>query len=74
MDPEAIALKNKGVGYLRGEVPGWLLDNIDLVVMSPGVPVKSIPIRYAERAGAEIIGEVELASIPERSPGGHHRD
>jgi UDP-N-acetylmuramoylalanine--D-glutamate ligase len=60
--PEAIALKNEGVGCLAGEVPGWLLDNIDLVVMSPGVPVKSIPVRYAERAGAEIIGEVELAS------------
>jgi UDP-N-acetylmuramoylalanine--D-glutamate ligase len=60
--PEAIALKNKGVGCLAGEVPGWLLDNIDLVVMSPGVSVKSIPVRYAERAGAEIIGEVELAS------------
>ena len=60
--PEAIALKNDGVGCLAGDVPGWLLDNIDLVVMSPGVPVKSIPVRYAERAGAEIIGEVELAS------------
>ena len=46
----------------RGEPPGWLLDQLDLVVVSPGVPAKSIPIRYAERAGAEVIGEVELAS------------
>lgn len=60
--PEAVALKDEGVGCLSGEVPSWLLDNIDFVVLSPGVPVKSIPIRYAERAGAEIIGEVELAS------------
>ncbi len=60
--PEAIALKDEGVGCLPGELPSWLLDNIDLVVVSPGVPVKSIPVRYAERAGAEIIGEVELAS------------
>ncbi|MFN2510147.1 MAG: UDP-N-acetylmuramoyl-L-alanine--D-glutamate ligase [Pyrinomonadaceae bacterium] len=60
--PEAIGLKDEGVGCLSGETPSWLLDNIDLVVVSPGVPVKSIPIRYAERAGAEIIGEVELAS------------
>jgi len=59
---EAVALKSKGVGVLPGDVPGWLLDNLDLVVISPGVPTKAIPLRYAERAGAEVIGEVELAS------------
>jgi UDP-N-acetylmuramoylalanine--D-glutamate ligase len=37
------------------------LDQLDLVVVSPGVPANIIPIRYAERAGAEVIGEVELA-------------
>ena len=57
----ALALKDDGIACLAGEVPGWLLENIELVVVSPGVPTKSIPIRYAERAGAEIIGEVELA-------------
>ncbi len=57
-----VALKDEGVGCLPGEAPSWLLDNIDLVVISPGVPVKNIPVRYAERAGAEVIGEVELAS------------
>ncbi len=60
--PEALALKSKGVGILPGEVPGWLLDNLDLVVISPGVPTKVIPLRYAARAGAAGIGEVELAS------------
>ncbi len=60
--PEAAALKNDGVGCLAGDVPSWLLDQIELVVVSPGVPSQSIPIRYAERAGAEVIGEVELAS------------
>ncbi len=59
---EALALKNEGVGILPGEAPGWLLDNLDLVVISPGVPTKAIPLRYAERAGAEVLGEVELAS------------
>ena len=54
--------KDEGVGLLDGEVPGWLLDQVELVVVSPGVPTKSIPLRYAERAGAEVIGEVELAS------------
>jgi UDP-N-acetylmuramoylalanine--D-glutamate ligase len=60
--PEALALKVEGVGFVPGEVPMWLLDQIELVVMSPGVPSKVIPARYAERAGAEVIGEVELAS------------
>ena len=59
---DALALKNEGVGCLAGEPPGWLLDQLDLVVISPGVPTKAIPLRYAERAGAEVIGEVELAS------------
>ncbi len=59
---EAQALKSEGVGCLAGDTPSWLLDQIELLVISPGVPVKAIPIRYAERAGAEVIGEVELAS------------
>ncbi|HKV36012.1 MAG TPA: UDP-N-acetylmuramoyl-L-alanine--D-glutamate ligase [Pyrinomonadaceae bacterium] len=59
---EALALKEIGVGLLPGDVPSWLLDQIELVVVSPGVPATIIPIRYAERAGAEVIGEVELAA------------
>lgn len=57
----ALRLKSEGVGLLAGDVPSWLLDQIELVVLSPGVPAKNIPVRYAERAGAEVIGEVELA-------------
>jgi UDP-N-acetylmuramoylalanine--D-glutamate ligase len=60
--PEALRLRESGVGLLPGEPPSWLLDQLDLVVVSPGVPANIIPIRYAERAGAEVIGEVELAS------------
>jgi UDP-N-acetylmuramoylalanine--D-glutamate ligase len=59
---EALDLKTEGVGLIDGDPPSWLLDQIDLVVISPGVPTKAIPIRYADRRGAEVIGEVELAS------------
>jgi UDP-N-acetylmuramoylalanine--D-glutamate ligase len=59
---DALALMTEGVACLPGDVPSWLLDQIQLVVVSPGVPTNGIPIRYAERAGAEIVGEVELAS------------
>jgi UDP-N-acetylmuramoylalanine--D-glutamate ligase len=59
---DALALKGDGVvKLLAGDVPSWLLDQVELVVLSPGVPPRSIPARYAERAGAEVIGEVELA-------------
>jgi len=59
---DGLALKESGVGLVPGDIPTWLLDQLDLVIVSPGVPASIIPIRYAERAGAEVIGEVELAS------------
>ncbi|HKO35860.1 MAG TPA: UDP-N-acetylmuramoyl-L-alanine--D-glutamate ligase [Pyrinomonadaceae bacterium] len=58
----ALDLKTEGVGLIEGAPPSWLLDQIDLLVVSPGVPTKAIPIRYAERRGVEVIGEIELAS------------
>ena len=61
---EARSLKNDGIGLIDGELPMWLMDSIQLCVVSPGVPSKSIPVRYMERAGAEVIGEVELAAQP----------
>ena len=60
---EAIQLKDTGVGCMAGDLPMWLLDQLELIVLSPGVPSKkNIPVRYAERAGAEVIGEIELAA------------
>lgn len=58
----ARALKaDNGVGLIGGDLPSWLLDQIDLVVISPGVPMNSIPARYVDRKDGEVIGEVELA-------------
>ncbi|MBP9665006.1 MAG: UDP-N-acetylmuramoyl-L-alanine--D-glutamate ligase [Pyrinomonadaceae bacterium] len=50
-----------GVGLIGGDIPSWLLDQIDLVVISPGVPTNTIPARYVDRKDGEVIGEVELA-------------
>ncbi len=59
---EARALKSShGVGLISGDLPSWLLDQIDLIVMSPGVPTTTIPARYVDRKDGEVIGEVELA-------------
>lgn len=49
------------VGLIGGQIPSWLLDQIDLVVISPGVPTNTIPARYVDRKDGEVIGEVELA-------------
>lgn len=49
------------VGLISGQIPSWLLDQIDLVIISPGVPTNTIPARYVDRKDGEVIGEVELA-------------
>ena len=49
------------IGLMSGDLPSWLLDQIDLVVISPGVPTNTIPARYVDRKDGEVIGEVELA-------------
>ena len=53
--------ESHSVALMTGEVPPWLLDQIDLVVISPGVPTSTIPARLTERTETEVIGEVELA-------------
>jgi UDP-N-acetylmuramoylalanine--D-glutamate ligase len=52
---------SSNVGLIGGDLPSWLLDQIDLVVISPGVPTDTIPARYVDRKDGEVIGEVELA-------------
>ena len=61
--PEAArSLKiSHNVGLISGDIPSWLLDQTDLVVISPGVPTNTIPARYVGRKDGEVIGEVELA-------------
>jgi UDP-N-acetylmuramoylalanine--D-glutamate ligase len=58
---EAKSLKEQNVGLMDGQIPSWLLDQIELVVISPGVPTNTIPARYVDRKDGEVIGEVELA-------------
>jgi UDP-N-acetylmuramoylalanine--D-glutamate ligase len=59
---EARSLKEThNIGLIGGQIPSWLLDQIDLVVISPGVPTNTIPAKYVDRKDGEVIGEVELA-------------
>ncbi len=57
----ARSLKDEKIGLLDGQIPSWLLDQIDLIVISPGIPTSIVPARYVERKDGEVIGEVELA-------------
>ncbi|HMQ03320.1 MAG TPA: UDP-N-acetylmuramoyl-L-alanine--D-glutamate ligase [Pyrinomonadaceae bacterium] len=60
-EPARSLKESHNVGLIAGEIPSWLLDQIELVVISPGVPSNTVPARYIERKEGEVIGEVELA-------------
>lgn len=49
------------IALISGQIPSLLLDQVDLVVISPGVPTNTIPARYVDRKDGEVIGEIELA-------------
>jgi len=50
-----------GVKTVLGSHPEGLFTGVDLVVVSPGVPLAIEPIRKARAAGVRVIGELELA-------------
>jgi UDP-N-acetylmuramoylalanine--D-glutamate ligase len=50
-----------GIELHMGEPVEPLLDNIDMLVVSPGIPVAHTAIVAAKRMGIEVIGELELA-------------
>lgn len=60
-EPARSLKQTHNVGLISGMIPSWLLDQIDLVVISPGVPTHTIPARYVDRKDGEVIGEIELA-------------
>lgn len=54
-------LENMGVEVFAGTYPPVTRDNIDMVVVSPGVPLDIDPVRKAYELGIPVIGELELA-------------
>lgn len=57
-----------GVEIRWGGHPFSLLDRIELVVISPGVPVESDFVQHALEKGIRVIGEMELAFRLSSSP------
>lgn len=56
------ALLDEGIAVETGGHASRTLQNQDLVVVSPGVPVDAPPIVQARNLGHPVIGEVELAA------------
>jgi UDP-N-acetylmuramoylalanine--D-glutamate ligase len=55
-------LKREGVEWRLGESAEALLEGVDQIVVSPGVPADHPAIERAKELGIGIIGELELAS------------
>ncbi len=60
--PESAALANQGIDVELGPHDAKALSAADLVVLSPGVPLRQPALARARRANVPIIGEIELAS------------
>src|SRR5512139_2832560 len=52
---------DRGIAVFLGGHPPVAFDGADLIVVSPGVPLDSLPLREASSKGIRIIGELELA-------------
>lgn len=55
-------LANRNIPLVAGPHPSDLLDDADLVVVSPGVPHTLPSLEEARRRGVPVIGELELAA------------
>ncbi|HSL26597.1 MAG TPA: UDP-N-acetylmuramoyl-L-alanine--D-glutamate ligase [Acidimicrobiia bacterium] len=53
-------LIGEGIGLVTGRWDPDLLTGVDLVVTSPGVPLRAAPITDAREAGAEVVSELEF--------------
>ncbi|HUU56896.1 MAG TPA: Mur ligase family protein, partial [bacterium] len=60
LEKAAADLSSSGVELRPGDQRPELLDGIDLLVRSPGVPWEAPPVAAAREAGVEVIGELEL--------------
>ena len=50
------------IEWRLGEKPDELLAGMDMLVISPGVPIESEIVKRAESLGVEVVGEIELSA------------
>jgi UDP-N-acetylmuramoylalanine--D-glutamate ligase len=66
-----VAVEDERALGARVELGGWhdgLLDGVDLLVKSPGVPSESPPVQAAREHGVDVISEIELGVRLLRNP------
>lgn len=69
LDADIIAdLKSAGISLYLGKNPDDIVENMDLIVMSPGVPTDLPFVTKAKDKGVKVIGEIELAYKYNKSP------
>lgn len=61
-------LEEQGVVLHLGGHPGRAFEGVDLIVISPGVPVDLEPVARARRSGTMVIGELGLAALMLETP------
>lgn len=54
-------LRRRNIEYVLGKHPKEILNSIDLLVISPGIPKNNVLYKYALEKDIEVIGEIELA-------------
>lgn len=61
LPPRVLELAEQGIDLVTGSHPTGLVSDVDLVVLSPGVPTDVAPLKEAREQGVPIWGELELA-------------
>ena len=61
IEPEIKQLEEMGVTVFAGVYPIITRQSLDIIVVSPGVPLDIVPLQEAFRLGIPVIGELELA-------------
>ncbi|GAG72864.1 unnamed protein product [marine sediment metagenome] len=51
-----------GIDFVGGHHKNWLLDEVELIIVSPGVPADLPLLKIANKKGINVWSEVELAS------------
>ncbi|MDI6807378.1 MAG: UDP-N-acetylmuramoyl-L-alanine--D-glutamate ligase [Candidatus Eisenbacteria bacterium] len=68
LDPELSSLERSGAAIICGRPDFHIPRDIEFIVASPGVPLYSPILMEAEKAGKEILGELEIAFSVLRCP------
>lgn len=61
-------IKNSEIEFVLGQYHKNILDDVDLVIISPGIPIDSDIVRDAKDMGIDVIGEVEFAYEFSKAP------